>query len=402
MKKALPWILGMAAVVLLLLLVKFSGGSAPRRLDERITLRSRDRIPYGTSAVYNLLPSLFSPGKVVRENAAPLAWDSVSFDRPNQGVVLLSDYFDASTEDLNRLASFAERGNYVFIVARAASEDVETYFDVSFRNVPVFTGEVDDSLHVQLAPPVFTNTSDFTYPGKTYAGSLTQKATTPRFVTLGKDNAGLTNFIRLDKGRGSIFLHSAPLAFSNYFVLHKRNAGYIERVLSVLPAALETVVWNEFYLEDQRAEREPNWLSALLSYPSFRNGLLLATAAVLLSLLLGMRRRQRQIAPYAKPANDSLDFVRTLGRLYYDRRDHQNLAAKMATYFLEHVRTRYALPTHTLDENFVQALQAKSGYPLDDIKQLVETVLYVQSVSFLPETELATFYQRLEAFYQTT
>lgn len=108
------------------------------------------------------------------------------------------------------------------------------------------------------------------------------------------------------------------------------------------------------------------------------------------------------IPPHQKPTNDSLDFVKTLGRLYYDRRDHKNLAEKMATYFLEHIRSRYKLPTHTLDEEFIKALHFKSGYAEAETKKIVETIKYIQTVPFIPEGELAAFHRQLEAFYQNT
>ena len=66
-----------------------------------------------------------------------------------------------------------------------------------------------------------------------------------------------------------------------------------------------------------------------------------------------MRRKQRYIPVVAKPKNDSLDFVKTIGRLYYDKGDHKNLSRKMGAFFLEHVRSRYKLPTGTLNEEFI-------------------------------------------------
>ena len=44
---------------------------------------------------------------------------------------------------------------------------------------------------------------------------------------LGKDEYGRANFVKLDyEGGGSLYLHLAPLAFSNFFLLHKENKAY--------------------------------------------------------------------------------------------------------------------------------------------------------------------------------
>ena len=84
------------------------------------------------------------------------------------------------------------------------------------------------------------------------------------------------------------------------------------------------------------------------------------------------------IPAHPRPQNDSLDFVKTMGRLYYDRKDHQNLAKKMSVYFFEHVRSTYKLPTHTLDEAFVEALHYKSGYSLEKLNEIIAFVQYPQ------------------------
>jgi hypothetical protein len=108
------------------------------------------------------------------------------------------------------------------------------------------------------------------------------------------------------------------------------------------------------------------------------------------------------IPVYAKPRNESLDFVKTMGRLYYDRRDHQNLAKKMSIYFLEHVRSTYKLPTHTLDEQFVEALNFKSGYPKEDLNQIILFIQYLQDSGSVDEQQLIHFHNQLESFYQNT
>jgi hypothetical protein len=105
---------------------------------------------------------------------------------------------------------------------------------------------------------------------------------------------------------------------------------------------------------------------------------------------------------HPKPKNDSLDFVKTMGRLYYDRKDHQNLAKKMSIYFLEHIRSTYKLPTHTLDEQFAEALHYKSGYPSGDLNELISFVQYLRNDGSVNEQQLINFHNQLESFYQNT
>jgi hypothetical protein len=94
--------------------------------------------------------------------------------------------------------------------------------------------------------------------------------------------------------------------------------------------------------------------------------------------------------------------VKTLGRLYYEQRDHKNLAEKMGAYFLEHVRSRYHIATHQLDEDFVALLHAKSGYPQPELDAIINDLTTLPQRSGFNEDELARFHKNLELFYQNT
>jgi hypothetical protein len=243
----------------------------------------------------------------------------------------------------------------------------------------------------------------YRYPGKKFDSYFTGMDSA-RTVLLGNDQFGNSNFIELQAGKGKLFIHLAPLTFSNYFILHKNNAQYFQKVVSVIPKDVDKVVWNEFYLARPKVknEKEPDVLSVLWQYPSFRWAMLTAIATILLYTLIEMRRRQRFIPVLQKPVNDSLDFVQTMGRLYYDRKDHHNLSKKMAVHFQEYVRTRYKINSNHLDDAFVQDLHAKSGYPIMDLQQIAASIRYTNENAVISEQQLAQFYKQLESFYQNT
>jgi len=265
-----------------------------------------------------------------------------------------------------------------------------------------FTGE-NDSLKVQLSQPRFADTKSYVYPGRRFA-SYFEDVDTANVLVLGTNEYNKANFVQYKAGEGAIFIHTAPLAFSNYFILHKQNMAYFQNAVSVIPSTVSKVLWNEYYLNkrmEQQDEKEPNWLSVLMKYEAFRWALWTAIITLLLYVLMEMRRKQRVIPALQRPKNESLDFVRTIGQLYYDRKDHTDLARKMSTYFLDHVRTHYKVSTNTLDESFVQALHAKTGYPVNEIKNIVDFIGFVENSS-INEHQLNRFYNQLESFYQNT
>ena len=113
-----------------------------------------------------------------------------------------------------------------------------------------------------------------------------------------------------------------------------------------------------------------------------------------------MRRKQRVIPVIAKPRNDSMDFVKTIGRLYYDKGDHKNLSRKMAAYFLEHVRNRYKLSTVNLDEQFIKNLQFRTNCEEYEIRGIVSFIKYIEDAPVIDQKELSEFHKQLEAFYK--
>jgi hypothetical protein len=141
-------------------------------------------------------------------------------------------------------------------------------------------------------------------------------------------------------------------------------------------------------------------LRVLLRYPSFRAALLTAFLALLVYVLMEMRRKQRMIPVIRKPRNESLDFVKTIGRLYYEKGDHRNLGRKMSSYFLEHVRNRYKLLTNTLDQEFIRSLHYKSGVPVQELEEIVTGIREMDTAATISADQLTRLHRKLEAFYK--
>jgi hypothetical protein len=402
LKNILPYLIGGIALVALIALVVSAPLKRDRKLDERITLRQKDKIPYGTFVAHHLLTSLFPHAFISTDKREPCKWNHISAADTNQVVFLIAKSFEPEEYELKRLADFVQKGNYVFIVANSLSYETARYMGVSSSERYIYVHS-EDSLNIALNNPPFKAATTYMYPGKRFDSYFTG-LDTAKAVQLGNDQYGNSNFIQLQAGRGKLFIHLAPLTFSNYFILHKNNTQYFQKVLSVIPPHVDKVLWNEYFLTKRKIknESEPDVLSVLWQYPSFRWALITAVATLLLYALMEMRRRQRFIPVLQKPVNDSLDFVRTMGRLYYDRKDHQNLSKKMASFFLDHVRTRYKVAAHTLDDAFVQELHAKSGYGMPELQRIVSFIHYTNDNKVMSEHQLADFYKHLESFYQNT
>jgi hypothetical protein len=406
LKKNYPYIIIIVVVVSVAILILGNRALPPRRLDERITLRKKDKIPYGSFVAFETLKYIFPGVFIMSDRHEPGYWDSLSVLESNQALIIISPQFMADDGEMKKLVEFAKNGNDVFISTRSMSYSAQELFNVrvsTFDFEEYFGDLEDDTLTLNLQKPPFLFSKNFEYPGRKYESFFARWDTSLTYE-LGHSKNYNINFIRLRSGTGNIYIHLAPLAFSNYFLLHKKNIDYYENVLSIISAGVKKIVWDEYYLYKprQKDRNRENWLSVLFRYPALKWGLLTAIFTLLLFVLLEMRRKQNYIPVVTKPRNDSLDFVKTIGRLYFDKKDHRNLARKMSLYFLEHIRGRYKLMTNNMDESFIKSLFFKSGYDESKLREIISFIQLIDSEPVISDFQISNFYKQLESFYKTT
>lgn len=406
MKKAFPYIIGslvlIAAVALSLTMKK-----GERQLNERLSFYRKDKIPYGTYVAYENLKYIFPDAKVKVNRLSPERWYIDSNLFPRQAMIIITPQFLPDENEMDKLIAFAQKGNNVFISTRVLSFDAQEMLHcrTPYSEFAFFAAasEMDDTLNVLLNNPPFTEKINFIYPGKRFESHL-YKYDTAATNILGTNKDEFKNFVQLKTGKGNIFLHLAPIVFTNYFLLHKDNAGYYDKVMSLLPKEVVSVTWDEYYLhklyEGNYNRGNKGWLYVLFKYPAFKWGLLTAIITIGLFILLEARRKQRYIPLMAKPKNDSLDFVKTIGRLYYEKNDHRDLARKMGLYFLDHIRNTYKLSTGKLDDDFIRNLHFKSGYNESELKKIVSFIKFVDEAPGVSDAQLVEFHRDLESFYK--
>lgn len=378
-------------------------------MDERITFRKIDKIPYGMYVAYQNLKYLFPNASISDNKLEPGYWDSLSTFESKQALIIITPQFFANEFEMKKLIAFAESGNDVFISTPDISTEAENILNCKTSLINASTmldsaGNIMDTLAVSLYNPPFIDNSIYGYPGVKYNAWFYQKDSSTTEL-LGGNNFKELNFIHLHAGKGNFYVQLAPMAFSNYFLLHGKNMAYYENVLSVISPDVRKIVWDEYYLNktynySNLDDNGANWLRILFGFPGLKAALLTAIFTIVLFVLIEMRRKQRYIPVMEKPRNDSLDFVKTIGRLYYDKGDHKNLCRKMGAYFLEHIRNRYKLSTGTLDEDFIKSLQFKTGCSEQDVRGIVSFIKYLDDAPAITDSELTDFHKQLESFYK--
>ncbi|HTR30067.1 MAG TPA: DUF4350 domain-containing protein [Puia sp.] len=371
----------------------------PRKeINRRVTLRRQDKLPYGTKVAFEGLGSLFPDATVSYFNKST---EKLPTGDGKTASIIIVKAIDPSPAEINSMLDFVGQGNHMFISARWFGDSLLHALGVkaSFNFMTLSM----DSLQLNLRQPGTGDSLSFAYPGDSYDGWI--DSCNLRYTTiLGWDRHGRPDFVRFSyKGGGTIYLHFAPLAFSNFFLLHKNNISYYQSALSYLPGDLQSILWDEYYVYGSRGSRGGGVFSSLaylLSQKSLAWAFWLMLALILLVYLFESKRRQRPIPVITPLKNTSLEFVLTIGRLYFQRRDNHNLATKMVIHFQDLVRTRYNLNATALDEDLVTRIAHRTGYQHEVLSRLIGYMRVLPSKAYVPDEELMDFHRQLEAFYK--
>ncbi len=316
---------------------------------------------------------------------------------PNQTYILIDGNFKPEDKDEEELFNFVGRGNTVFIAADEFKNSFE--YRLGFGTLKnLFPGSIDSKVSnvVRL--------TEGPYWGKAYPMddqgffSYFSYLDSTKCKVLGTNKDGDPNLISMKFGKGFFLISTVPKAFTNYHVLHDNNNEYAASVLSYLPKT-QPVIWDQFYKEGSQLGKSENPLRVLLENDSARIALYLILVLFILYIVFFGKRTQR-IIPVLKPfTNSSVEFTQTVGRLYYQKRDHRNLALKKFYYLLDFIRQHYFMGSSKLDRQFSDKLAAKTGYNPNSLWIIFSAVESIKMRDTISEEELIVFNNNIEDFY---
>ncbi len=417
----------------------------PKPLDWSPTLSSKDKIPYGTYALFDGLPQVLGtdsvanvrlpifnqllgseepqlrkgrPTNVTFENdsvdaandqaAATLEAEALPLTATRAQYLFINQEFTASHLEVNALLRFVAQGHDVFIAAEefpARSRAGSLADTLGFRTYPA-----DSTLERVLAPGLGRRDSTalhllgvgapagpFWFDATAVSSRLAlTKRRAHRGATLAADAQGRPVLLRLDHGRGHFYLCSVPLAFGNYWLLRPRTADFAFAALSALPAG-RPVWWDEYQKQGRAGEQ--SILRVVLGHPALRTAYYLLLATGLLFVLVEARRRQRVIPTLRPLPNTTLLFTRTVAGLYQQGRNHAQIAEKKTALFLDYLRTRFQEPTPDLaDDAFRERLSQKAGVPRPRVDELVRLINFARTAPAVTDRELLILSRAIQDF----
>lgn len=429
--------IGAGVLVVVLLLVIFLGDNEELSWEEDYKYNQEQ--PYDNYLIYSLLEaraeqdSFITIKKSVAKELSPSAIEGTA------SYVYISDYMMHTPDDIDSLLAFAEQGHDVFISSNnfdnefagrlggigcvdssdydwEYDEDYDTsYIVYDYSLLHLMGSFYDSTASINLTHPSLRFDEPLRYVFKTdykpkkyywrYFDTNKWCGAENQVAKLGS-NYTKVNFIKVSYGKGAFYLHTTPLAFTNYFLLAEDKLEYAQNVFSHLPDG--TIYWDEgsrYYHSDSNTDYKSkpfgrSELKYILSQPASKWAFYTMLVGILLYIVFYMKRRQRVIPVIEPYPNTSVEYVQTVGGLYFMKKDHRRLAEQKFKLFLSFIRNRYRLSTQTLDEKLMKQLAAISKVDENSVRNIFELYGSIAEKSAMSEEQLISFNKYLEYFYQ--
>lgn len=381
----------------------------PRPVDWRPDLRRDSDNALGAEILATLLPQwLAEEGGEGVEVTPVLEPPFIHLDNESLAgttYLFLTNDFSPDEAESKRLYEYAERGNTVFVAAQSMSgsladtlgvpsDSFDTYIGgIDFYYQGVF-GQADSTLH--LVSPSLRKEEGYLFSYEVSLWGMEGLDTTQTTV-LGTSHAGAPTLVEIEAGRGSFIISSTPYAFGNAaFTGDGEGAEYVAGVLGYVPS--QPVFWDTYYKPFANQAQTP--LRYILRERPLKWALWLMLVGVFLLIFFRGRRWQRPVPVVAAPPNATLEFVRTVGQLYFQNADHSALVDRKLRYFFDRIRARLALTDLDLSEETERRVAARSGLSDEHIAGLFARFRRLRRSRSIEPEQLVDLDSALDRFYE--
>lgn len=377
--------------------------------------------PYGTQLLYKLLKSRNT--FVTIDQPLPNFKKFENIKNSGNAYVFVGHTFFPDKITTGLLQKFLKQGNSVFISADAISE---AFFDsllmpekAAFEDGFEFTGHIGC---IKYTPKIMNAhfkkqtmavyekrffkiiSMDASYIPFRYLNNTEIQSGTEVLGKIKVDNRDeFYNYGSFKVGPGTLYLHTSPLVFSNYYLRTEWGFNYTNAALK--PISTNKIFWQvntqivpEFF-DNPEGNRRDNPFSVLLSFKSFRYAWYAFLLAILTFCLYGFKRKQRPIPVISQKSNTSLEFAGTIAKLYLAGKNHKPIAMQKYHYFFAHVRSKYGIDLKSKDKGVLKQLSDASRVPLEHIEDIMRRYEDLNFSLELKSKDLHILVNAINTFY---
>ncbi len=380
-----------ALIGLLIIVVAVMGAFAPKPTDWSTSYSRYHDKPFGAQLVYDRLGDLFAEVTPVNRSIYETVEERFAtwWDDPDRVAHLfVNERFQPEGVDLDQLLNLVLAGDHVFVAAEQFGQRLCDTLGIStVRDWQYW----QDTVKLKFERGIDDDTL-FSFPRMGQPMTFSDMDTV-RSTVLCRTEQGDATLLHVRIGEGHLFLCSTPLAFTNYHLLRDSNNDFIEAALGWLPSG--RLYWDEYQKSGRAGSLSP--LRYILGQPALLWAYRIMLLLIVLYMFVHAKREQRALPILEALRNSSRDFVGTLGKLYYEKGDHADLARKMIAHFKEDVRNRAYLRAFEYDELTATHLAKRTGIDPVEVTELLRYIQTIELQTTTTEVQLFQLSDRLHA-----
>ena len=373
-------------VVVFLALVFVMEYQMPRRFTWNPSFSHIDKQPFGCYVFDSVLSASLSDGYEVTKNTLY----QLRGEHRRMGVLVVAEYlYNMNETDVDNLLAMAAEGSKILLVSGGMPSclsdtlhfDTDGYYhELTLREYAV-RGLTLDTV-TWIADAVYDRKEYYLYPQlSSFEILLDTDSVKGRILAMNtshqheeeNDSVSYSTAVAIPVGKGEVILAMTPLAFTNYGILEGNIHDYVFRLLTQMKG-LPMVRTEAYTPATAQAEQSP--LRYFLSQPPLRWAVILSFLTILVFMIFTAKRRQRVIPVVEEPKNRSLEFVKLIGTLYYQKGDYRDLVMKQYAYLTETIRRvlQVDLNDRGNDLRSFAVISAQTGVEEKEIAALVDTL----------------------------
>ncbi|HEX8059308.1 MAG TPA: DUF4350 domain-containing protein, partial [Cyclobacteriaceae bacterium] len=302
--------------------------------------------PYGTMVIKQMLEASHTGSKTAIEKE-PLHKVLSGTKFTNTDYVLIGHSIYLDEQDVASLKKFLDDGNNVFIATLDPPESLlKSVYTNECEGGIGYDYDIDTTIHANFYHPglkrkrdyAFTyrvGSKDFPYYWRTLGESALCDSTVG-ISSIGYQENNSVNFFRISYGPadGQVYMHTAPVMFTNYFMAKADNMEYASSVFAHLTG--DNLIWDDVskvpFSNLQNPYDSP--LYYIMQQPALKYAWWMLLVGAILYVIFASKRTQRIIPVLEPKTNTSLEFLNVISSLHYQNPDHLDMARKKMKYFL--------------------------------------------------------------------
>lgn len=344
----------------------------------------------------DMLPQLF-PGEDIRYQNNPVFTTTDSLSAQN--LIFINNQFSPDKFETEKLVAQVKEGKNIFIAAYQIQGKLADTLKIKTVYNPIINTGIDlwqqDTTRFTFTNEQLQQTNRWNYPQQLRSYHFTDFDTSSTTV-LGMTKHQKTNFVKVKRGEGTFYIHTVPYIFTNFYMRNRQQATYAFRALSYLPVA--PTIWDEYYKAGRAASSSP--LRYIVSRDSLKWAWITALCGLFLFIIFRAKRRERIIPIIKKPKNTTLEFIRTMGRLYHQSGNRKDLSDKKITYLMNYIREELNVDAGREHPSFMQRVAQRAGTDIKTVENIFGQIAVIKQKQDISEKELWQLNNYIETFYQ--